>query len=63
MRCALTTGGGSVDARLPAARQQADNRGEDPVVAAMHRDIVAGDLTAAERDEADRLAHAWAPRE
>ncbi len=31
--------------------------------AAMHRDIVAGDLTAAERDEADRLAHTWAPRD
>lgn len=31
--------------------------------AAMHRDIVAGDLTPAERDEADRHAHAWTPRE
>ena len=31
--------------------------------AAMHRDIVAGDLTQAQREEADRLAHAWAPRE
>ena len=31
--------------------------------AAMHRDIVAGDLTAAERAEADRRAHAWTPRD
>ena len=31
--------------------------------AAMHRDIVAGDLTAAERAEADRRAHAWTPRQ
>lgn len=31
--------------------------------AAMHRDLVAPDLTVGERAEADRLAHAWAPRE
>ncbi len=31
--------------------------------AAMHRDIVAADLTEAERAEADRLAHAWVPRQ
>lgn len=31
--------------------------------AVMHRDIVAGDLSPAERQKADRLAHAWAPRQ
>ena len=57
---------------------QGDGIGEDKVMAlkwlilaaingeehaAMHRDIVSGDLSEAERQQADALAHAWTPRQ